>query len=422
MQKSFIAIALALTLTCAFASSNPLAYVKAPVSVAGNNESNFTNSAFLQLASVNIGELDLVGANTTKGGNATTNAWTTAYRKLDGKALTATTNSSFTFTGGLYATTYVNGYAISYTNENDTNNVPQVFVYQAPINGGAALSRIAVTSNLNNAWTPLVIGSGLISKTVYIFYTATNTSNSTAYQVNVTNFVVGGAKGTQDFNITTSYTGGLTVAWGEALGSNQLFAAWMEGTNFKDATIDVSKGTATVTTVNGWTVNLTCGAFSTDKKWFGDFCFDAKTTPGNTTISVRASNTTITQLASNFTNTSTVGGVFAYGPYIAVFYSGSANNNGTITNTYGYEIWNLDSYTPFKTRTNYLTTDGATSVVLYRVISGGLYTLLANPAVANTSTGALNYTNIQVGLVLGSSYLTSVLGFILTIVAGLLLF
>jgi hypothetical protein len=424
MQKSFIAIALALTLTCTFAAYNPSAgYIKAPQTVAGDNESNFTNSAYLQLASVNVGELDLLGTNSTAGATVAINSWTAAYRKLDSKALTASTNSSVAFTGGLSLAQvyYVNGYVVSFAYENDASNNPQISVYQTPVSGGATIPKLTLTSNNYSWWNPKVLQAVTISKTVYVFYTAANTS-STTFQVNVTNFVAGGAKGTQDFNITTAYTTGLGVVWGEALGSSQLFANWIEGGVLKDATIDLSKQTATASIVAGWTVNFTCTVFSTDKKLFGDLCFDAITNPGNTTFYAKTNtNTTLNRLVTNATNTTTWTAVYPYGPYIAITYTDSATTVGRTT--LSYDIWNVDSFTPYKNKTAFVTYDKAnSSVTFFRVTSGGLYTILSNTAVTNATTGAVNYTSIQVGQVLGSSYLTSVLGFILTIVAGLLLF
>jgi hypothetical protein len=424
MQKSFIAIALALTLTCTFAAYSPIAagYVKAPQSVAGDNESNFTNSGTLGLISATIGELDLLGANSSAGTTATTSSWAAAYRKLDGKALTASTNSSVSFNAGNLQVGYFNGYAVSYTIENDGSSIPQVSVYQTPLNGGAALGKIVVSSNTNANYTPSVIAWTIISKTVYVFYNASATANGTIIQINVTNFAVGGAKGSLEFNLTTAYSSGLNVVWGEALGSNQLFANWIEGGVLKDATVDLSKGTATTTVVNGWNSSFACTVFSTDKKFFGDICFYTNAAAFTTSYYVRASNTTLTLLVTNATNTTTWTKVYPYGPYIAITYTDSATTVGKTT--LSYDIWNVDSFTPYRNKTAFVTYDSSnSSVTPFRVTSGGLYTLLSNVNSAFVNgTIVTNHTSIQVGLVLGSSYLTSVLGFILTIVAGLLLF
>jgi hypothetical protein len=425
MQKSFIAITLALTLTSTLAYYNAIqtGYSKAPVPASADNDTNYTNANFISLISSTTGELDLLGTNQTATTTTTSN-WNAVYRKLDGKTLSASTNSSVTLSGallGAYTASYINGYAITFGSEPDGSNIPQISVYQTPLNGGAALGRIFVTSNTNVNFTPTFLKVAAISKTVYVFWNASATANGTLTQVNVTNFAVGGAKGTQDFNITTGYTGGLNVVWGEALGSNQIFANWIEGGVLKDATIDVSKGTVTPNVVNGWTVNFTCTVYSTDKKLFGDLCFDAKTNPGNTTFYARTNtNTSLVRLVTNTSITNNWVSVYPYGPYIAIAYSDY--NISTVGNTtYSFDIWNLDSFTQYRNRTNFLTIDTSSRSQIFRVPSGGLYTLLYNPNV-NISGVVYNFSSIQVGLVLGSSYLTSVLGFILTIVAGLLLF
>jgi hypothetical protein len=423
MQKSFIAIALALTLTCAFAyvSPNTTAYTKAPQSVVANTELNYTNSSNLALASVAIGELDLFAANYTSGpvANLSAGSYSAAWRKLDGKTLSASTNSSSTFPGTMLLATILNGYAITLSAENDTNAIPQLTVYQSAVVGGATVARIFATSNTNASWTPGVLGVGIISKTVYVFYSASGTP--TATKVNVTNFVAGGAKGSLEFTLTTalnnSYAAdGLNVVWGEALGSSQLFANWQEGTVLKDATVDVSKGTVTANTVGNWQLGYSCIAYSTDKKWFGDLC--TTSTNGTQSIYVRSNTTSLALLTTNNQTLSTLKQVVPYGPYIAVIYT----DNGVTTagnTTYSYEILNLDTGAAYRNRTTFLTADS--TVGIYRVTSAGLYTITLD---RNVKVDNLTYAyqNVQVGLFLGSSYLTSVLGFIMTIVAGLFLF
>jgi len=416
MQKTFIAIALALTLTCAFAYTNPITagYVKAPVSVVADSEVNFTNSSGIQLVSATIGELDILAANVTANlQNLSANTWNTVYRKLDGKALTASTNSTSTFTSGLTAF-FLNGYVVSLGTDNDTNNVPQISVYQTPISGGNALARIFASSNNNTSWTPKLASIAIISKTVYVFYLALNNSN----QVNVTNFVVGGSKGSLEFTLTTAYNGSLSVAWGEALGSSQLFANWIDGTVLKDGQIDVSKGTVTANVVGAWVSGYVCHAFSTDKKWFGDLCTSTNATAGTINYYVRSNTSSLAPLTNNNTNTSSFLTVVPYGPYIAIVYTDSVTTQGNTT--YSYDIWNLDTFTTYRNRTAFLTSDSLTTS-LYRVTSGGLYTLTSNKGATVNGT-VTNFTSIQVGLVLGSSALTSVLAFLMTVVAGLLLF
>ncbi len=63
MQKSFIAIALALTLTNAIATYQASNYVTAPVSVAADSDTNFTNltsNGQLSLVSITSGNVYLV--------------------------------------------------------------------------------------------------------------------------------------------------------------------------------------------------------------------------------------------------------------------------------------------------------------------------------------------------------------------------
>jgi len=63
MQKSFFAIALAITLTSAFAAYTASNYVTAPVSVAADSDTNFTNQSSLSLASITSGDVYLVSEN-----------------------------------------------------------------------------------------------------------------------------------------------------------------------------------------------------------------------------------------------------------------------------------------------------------------------------------------------------------------------
>jgi hypothetical protein len=417
MQKSIIAIALALTLTCAFASYTPNNYIKAPVTVIQDSETNYTSGNLtgspLILASVTVGNLFLVAQNYSPSTvNTSANSFAVFYRQLDSKALTTTgSNLTANFTA-TPTVKYINNYVVSFAVENDTG-IPQVRAYQVPLTGGAALPRLTLSSNTfaNVSVTP--VGYGYISKTIYVF-----TLYSNKNRVNVTSFTVGGsALGSLEWIFSESFNSSLSLAWGESLSSSQLFATWIDNSVLKDSIVDLSKGAVTPNTVNGWNANYVCSAFATDKKWYGDLCYAADTPSATTTYYVRSANTTLIQLANYTTNTSAPNGAYQYGPYLALFYSDSISTPGSATLI--YEIWNLDTFTTFKNRTTYLTIDTKSTVVPFRVVSGGLYTLLYNNAQQAPNTTTL--TSVQVGLLLGSSYLTTIFGSLLAIIAGLLL-
>lgn len=409
MQRTFVVIALALTLTCAFAGYSTQNYVKAPVQVVQDGDTNFTNmSAGVSLASVTIGDIYIIGQNyTINKDNSSNGNWAIWLRKLDTKALTGGANSSYTFTQP-QSTFYYNNYAVALTGDNDTG-IPQLRVYQQPLTGGAAIGRLTPTTNTNASWVPNFAGGAMIGKTFYIFYLAAN------QKINITSFTVGGAVGTTEYTLTTAYTAGLTVAWGEALSSSQVFAAWIESDVLKDAVIDLSKGTFTPTTVGAFDKAYGCAAYATDKKWYGELCQKTNATEGTVNYYIRTNTTALVSLFNGFTNTTTLSGTYAYGPYLALFYLDTTTAN---SKAYSYEIWNLDTLTTFKAKTPFLTIDGNSTFSNFRVPAGGIYTLVYNNRQQTNAT----LTGISVGLLLGSSYLTSVLGFILTIIAGLLLF
>jgi hypothetical protein len=418
MQKAFITIALALTLTSAFAYTagwTVTNWVKGPISVVQDSETNFTNATYLSLNSLNIGELDLL-AEKYATLNSSANTWNIWYKKLDTKSLSTSSNLTANFTAPSKTAVYfINGYAVYLTSDNDTN-VPQLRVYQTPINGGAVLGRLTVSNNTDSSFIPKTVASGpvLIGKTYYVFYLAANN------QVNVTSFVVGGAAvGSLKFSFSKTFdnSGSISVAWGESLGSSQLFANWVEAGVFKDGLIDLTKGSVTVTNVGGFNPNTgyICKPFATDKKWYGDLCYTTNSTAQTISYYVRSNTTSVIPLTNNFTNTSTLETIIPYGPYIALILS-----NTTVSGqvSYSYEIWNLDTYTLFKPRAQFLTILDDSNVQFYRVTSGGFYSLLWNNRINNQAT----LTSVSVGLVLGSSYLASIFGFLLTIIAGLVLF
>jgi len=410
MQRTFVAIALALTLTCAFAAYTPQNFVKAPQQVVDNSDTNFTNmTGGIGLASVTIGDIYIIGQNyTVNKDNSSNGNWAIWLRKLDAKSLTSGANTSYTFTQP-QSTFYYNNYAVAITGDNDTG-IPQLRVYQQPLTGGAALGRLTPTTNTNASWFPLPAGAAMIGKNVYMFYVAAN------QKINVTSFTIGGTVGTNEFTLTTAYTAGLTVAWGEALSTSQVFAAWIETETLKDAVIDLSKGTFTPSTVGAYDKAYACSAYATDKKYYGELCSKTNFTEGTVNYYIRTNTTSLVSFFNGFTNTSTLAGAYAYGPYLATFWLDTVTTEKS--KVYTYEIWNLETLTTFKAKTTWLTIDVNSTWTNFRVPAGGIYTLLWNNRLESNGT----LSNIQVGLLLGSSYLTSVLGFILTIIAGLLLF
>ena len=413
MQKSFVAIALALTLSCALAAYTANNYVKAPVDAVANTDYNFTNMTYgsLAMASITIGDVYLVSQNmTTNTGNSSANNWAIWYKKLDAKTLTAGSNASATFTAPAF-TLYYNNYAFSLNGDNSTNT-PQLYVYQTPLNGGAALARVQLTTNTNQTFTPSMASMGLIGKTIYVFFLASE------QKVNFTSIQIGATTVGTQYTLTTAYDtpASLQIVWGEALSTSQLFAIWIENGALKESVVDVSKGTVTPTAVGAYDKTYSCSAYATDKKYYGEFCTKVGEN-GTVQYYIRTNTTSLAPLGNQtFTNTSTVVDTFAYGPYLALVYQDSVT--AAPSKSYAYEIWNLDTLTTFKARTQFLTIDDKSSWSFFRVSQGGLYTLIYNNRQQLNET----LTSVQVGLLLGSSYLASVFGFLLTIIAGLFLF
>jgi hypothetical protein len=414
MQKSLIAIALALTLSSAFAAYTATNYVKAPQPVAADNETNFTNGN-LSLASIQVGGVYLVSQNFTANPNNVSagnyNIW---YKQLDAKALTAGTVTTTAIVAPA-TVNYYNNYAWAIAPET-ANNITNLYVYQLPLmSGTTGPARLQLTNyTANNTYTPLFQTFAPIGKTVYVAYVSANQT------VTVTNFFAGTSTVGTPFTLTTSYDtlSTLSLTWGEALGSNQLLAVWKENGALKDSVLDVSKGTAgTPTVIQGYNDTLhKCAAYVTDKKQYGEVCYATNATANTTTYWVRSTaNSTLVPYATYTTNTNMYNALIPYGQYIAVMFTDSTAATGT---NFAYEIWDLDAYKNFRNRTQYLNIDSNSTQAPYRVPSGGYYTLLYNKPQGN----ATSVTMVQVGLLLGSSYLASVLSFLLTIVAGLLLF
>jgi hypothetical protein len=302
-----------------------------------------------------------------------------------------------------------------------------LYVYQIPLTSGATVpGRLQLSYNNNTNFNITTYERvAQIGNTIYVAYLAASNT------LNITSFTAGGTTTGTPFTLSTTYdtSGSLSLIWGEALGSSQLFAVWKEGGVLKDSIINVSKGTfSTPTPVPGYNnvTQTSCEAIATDSKLYGELCTGSTTNPtGNTLFWVRtygSGNNTLLQIANYTTNTSGTPTFFSYGPYIAAFFIDSTATAGY---NYVYEIWALDTLntTILGPRKQYLNIDLKTSAVVpLKVVSGGYYTLLYNLSQTFDNGTFIPKTSIQVGLVLGSSYLASVLGFLLTIIAGLLLF
>jgi hypothetical protein len=420
MQKSFIAIALALTLTSAFAAYTATNYVAAPVTVAADTDTNFTTTGLLTLASITSGNVYLVSGNVTININTTNTSalsWNLWYRQLNSKTLAASQNYTVTIVAPL-APSFYNNYVYGFGSDNSSGSF-NLYAYQIPLTGGTGPARLQLSSNTNNTFNTVTVqGLAQIGNTVYVAYLATSN------QVNITSFTVGGTTIGTSFILSTTYSnpGTLSLTWGEALGSSQIFALWQENGSLKDAVINVSKGTVgTVTVIPGWnsSIQQASAPFVTDKTLYGEFFFGPDSTNGSyTNFWLRTTaNGTLVRVANYSRATSKFGGLISYGPYIAVLFQDSTAASGI---NFAYEIWDPSTFntTILKSRTQYLNINGSSYQVPFKVTSGGYYTLLYNnaPTVNGTISG------IQVGLLLGSSYLASVIGFLLTIVAGLLLF
>jgi len=417
MQKSFIAIALALTLTSTFAAYTATNYVTNPTPVAADTDYNYTNQTTLGLASITSGNVYLYsGTVTVNTNNASANNWNLFYRQLNTKSLSTTNNNTASPVAPINVF-FLNNYVVGFGSDNSTGAV-NLYAYQTPLTSGTTTPpRLQLSNNTNPNWTVSSVALSAIGNTVYVAYSAANLT------ANITSFTVGATTPGTPFTFSTTFDtpSSLTLTWGEALGSSQLFALWVEAGVLKDAVVDVSKRTVgTVTAIPGFNSTNTPVwlPFVTDKKLYGEILIGVNATSGILTYYARTTaNGTVVQIASYPLNTSTISSLVPYSQYIAVFFQSVGASNGT---NYAYEIWDLTAFnaTSVQPRKLYLTIDSNSTQVPFRVVSGGYYTLLYNNRLQLNGT----LSNVQVGLLLGSSYLASVLGFLLTIVAGLFLF
>jgi hypothetical protein len=416
MQKFFIAIALALALTSAFAGYSTQNYVKPPVQAAADNETGFTNVSTLTLAAVTSGNVYLVSGNLTLNSNLSLSTWSLFYRQLNIKTLATSQNYNASITAPPVVFFY-NNYVVGLKIDNESN-MTNLRAYQAPLaSGSTAPARLTLSNNSNSSYGVALLSYQIIGNVVYAAY------GSAYLTASINSFTIGSSTTGTSFNLSTTFDtpNSLSITWGEALGSSQLFAVWTEAGILKDAIINVKGTVTTPTAVPGYnSANQTsCVAFATDAKLYGELCTGPSNPVGNTTYWVRtygSGNNTLQLIASYNTSTASYSSFVPYGPYIAVFL---VDASVALVSTYSYEIWALDTFntTILKQRQQYLTINPSNSTqVPLRIVAGGYYTLLYNTA----PNGIIS--SIYVGQLLGSSYLASVLGFLLTIVAGLLLF
>ena len=427
MQKILIVISFALTVSIAFAGfTNLSAWSKPLTQIVPDNSTNFTNTtnSNLGLVVTNTGELSLTNIQRTwYSDSAYIYGWTTWWQKIDTKVLTGGASSSLLWFAP--STTFMAlGYIISIDSENSTG-IPLLKAYQQPLAGGSAILPITIGSNANATFSPRILGNFLNSeKTMYIVYQAA------AQIINATSFTIGGAASTTEYIITSSYDGGsFSGIWGQALKSTEIWAVWTEAATWKDAIIDLSSGSTNASntglsadyTKPNW---YTCYPYSTDKTWYGTLCNviiynDTDLTKSTLQTYARNGTNPFFQLFSYNATNNFIYRIEPFGPYLAIFFTNSSN----CPRTFSYELWNLDTLTIYNTsstpsRVSYLSINCSSTFIQQRLPGGGIYGLVYNNKVMSSGT----ITNISVGVILSSSYLNTILGFIMTVVAGLFLF
>jgi hypothetical protein len=412
MTKSITFFALTFTFgLAAFTAEN---YVKGPIQVIQDSENSFING-IPHLS----GNIFIFSTNSTP---TLTNKWAIWLRKLDTKVLTATANGTYNFTYSMLSSevNYVisDNYLLVFTEETQ-NNIPQIRVYQQPLNGGATLPALIITSK-DPTTSIKFVQTMIIQNICYVFYNC-----DTSYKgsiLGLTNFVIGGAVGTNEVNVLNF---GVTarnvlITWGEALGSTQFQASWVSDDirpQIKSSIIDFKFGLP----INPPSFPNTefCFPYSTDKKWYGSYCVLSNWTqrgPFSIAITKNSKGTNSDNLVwlANYNQDYMPYQIFPYGSYLGVIFVNSSKSS--LLTEYFYEIWDLDSLVLFKNGTTFLKIDENSSFALYRVQSGGVYSLLYN----KLSNGSL--AGISVGLLLGSTCITSVIVFVFTTIAVLLIF
>jgi hypothetical protein len=414
MQKITFAIVLALTLSCVVATYTATNFVKTPVPVVNDGDTNYTRAQDLRLGSLNPAENDLylVASNMTEDPkfnltNTSYNVWT---KKLESKSLSFGANTTYAYTSGIGAQ-IMSGFVFAFNIELDANNLLQIFVYQIKLSGNTPLPKFPLTVNPTNLTVEYKAQSQQREgQILYVYYQVGLTT------INVTSFTIGGAKTAGTFTLTSICDQFIGVASGEAIKDTQAVALWREGPALKEALVDGSKAIVSTTVVTKY-VNTTmkCFPYVTDKKLYGTFCTN-KTVAGEnvtTTYYVRTNTTDIVPLFSNNTNQTSRIAHFPYSGFYTFVFEATTSVAGI--NVVSYMTYDLNklNITQGNQFLSYNTSDSTKSV--YRIPGAGVYALLANGVDGNV-------TSVVAGLLLGSSYLASVFGFLLTVIAGLFLF
>jgi hypothetical protein len=425
MQKISIAIVLALTLSCAIAVNYTVTdagWVKKPVTICNDTETTCNNLATYQLVGLTSSDVNFAGWNApsaTEPQNST--SWSVFTKSLVTKDLSSTVNKTYAYKATTVSTIQY-GFAIAFGTTNDAAGIPQAYLYQTQLSNNTALPAVQITNNTDVKFLPVVVGSAFTTKSIFVFFSYADK------KVNATSYPLGTATQGKMIAITsTLLSGGVQSATGEALSSSQAYITWKEvDTTLKVGIVDFSAGTLTGTAdLTGYNKDYACSPYATDKKYYGVFCQYLQTaalpaTTINNTIFVSANNTTLYPLyvIADIT-VQTIDTPIAYGPYLAIISRNPTGPTAPTTTVLSYAIWDLEKFNTTKTKTDFLTIDTATTAVTsYRIPQGGLYYLALNKAVGDIKTP----TNIQVGQLMGASYLTSVFGSLLAIIAGLFLF
>jgi hypothetical protein len=415
MQKICIAIVLALAMTCVVADYTVTAagWVKAPVVICADNETacnNQTNVNLLGLTSSDVNLAAYAGPTIPDSKNESASSWSLYTKAVITKDLSSTTNTTYAFKADDQSSLSY-GFAISARTEN-VSGLFNVFLYQTKLVGAVELPRVQVTNNTNVNFTPMAYGLAVSTKTIFIYFSVADKA------INATSFAIGTATRGKDCLITTNNNASIGYASGEALSASQHYTTWKETpTALKAAIVDFSAGTvATPVEIGNYNNTWTCAPYSTDKKYYGVWC--QHTDNGTTSVLISSTNTTLTPLFTTNSTTQKVINNVAYGPYLSFFYL----NAGALPLVLSYDNWDLEKFNyttaPAK-NTAYLSFQPSnTTISTYRIPQGGLYVLAYNTRPVANGT----YSLIQVGLLTGASYLTTVFGFLLTIIAGLFLF
>jgi len=412
MQKICIAIVLALAMTSVTAdfTVTTAGWVKVPVGICNDTETVCTNVSTITLVGLTSSDVNLAAYNAAvpvAAANTSSSTWSVYTKAIITKDLSSTANTTYPFKAAEESSLSY-GFAIVAKTEN-VSGLFNVFLYQTKLVGAAELPRVQVTNNTNVNFTPFTYGLSVSTKTIFIFYSVV------ANKINATSYAIGTATQGKELTLTSANNDSILIAAGEALSSSQLFTTWKESpTVLKSAIVDFSSGVlSNAADIGGYNNTWACAPYSTDKKYYGVWC--QNTVNITTTVYVSSTNTTLTQLftIANATAQKT-GAPIAYGPYLAFFYA-----NPTSTSVaYSYDIWDLEKFNTTKTNTPYITIQPNSTLAQYRIPQGGLYMLAFN----NRLNSTVGNTMVQVGLLMGASYLTTVFGFLLTIIAGLFLF